>query len=1159
MQNLKLIYGPLLLLCVLTLTNHSRSYSLGRSLLFNNIKVRDGLPVNEVFTLSQDSSGFIWMGTINGIVPYDGYEMKIFRKDCSRAIELPDNQITSLVHDSKLCLWAGSYEGLTYFNTKNNHSELVDLGKPREVRCLLLQSDSILWIGTADGLIRLNTHTRSYSILNEKNSKLGSNIIRSLYIDSDHTLWIGTFNGLNSLSANGTMHYYNLKGSYKPELKNNLILDIQPYAKGNDNRLWIGTETGLVLFDRETGQKRTFNSENTGFGNEVVKCILPVENGELYFGTDFGFYFFDSKSGEFSISLHDPFNNYSLANNVVWDIFQDQSGIIWLSTANGISQLNTGQSMFHFTPVVNKTNEIHVGNQVNDLYCDNNQSIWMATKSGVVAHHRNGETTTFTNQKNERYPLVFNNINTISGDHLGRIWIGSAGGINIWDAQQKRMHTITADFNLNRGLRSNYISAFIAPSDGSFWVSTWGGGLYKAKGNFSQVDEIYFEYIADFNTNTFSTDNKIWLENKNMIYTIELSTMQIEEVKPVNELIKKKDINSILISSKGELWIGLTNQLLRFNLHSNAHTFFEVIAGEESNINNLAEDYNGNIWGTTLTSVFRLLPATGEVESFMMSKGIPLDVFITQSNCQSPEGNIYLGGNDGYITFNPREIRKNMFCPRTIITGIKVNNKPIEHVEDLKGRNRSANLVSYHDKIVLRYDQHSVSISFSSLHYGNPHRNLYAYKLEGHDKDWNYTTGFQNVATYSNLPPDKYLFKVKGTNNDGVWFDNEAILQVIVKPPFWASAWAIVLYIILFQAVLTMLFITYRNRVRYKAEINAIVLEKEKNEELALAKQQFFTNISHEFRTPLNLIVGPVQTLMQKFNPDQEAKMLLLLISRNSRRLVSLVNQLIDIRKIETKTLRVNLQPIGLKSFCKEQYELFADLAASRMIDFRFDAPDEEIMAISDPEKLESLIQNLLSNAFKYTERQGKVILKLDSSAESRVRIGVSDTGAGILPEDQPYVFNRFYQGKNSKGDPSGYGIGLNLAKEYCERLGGTINFESIPGQGSDFWFEIPVEITEQQAEPSTPFKNKETDRPNPEQLAVARPQNIVYEPLPVVLLVDDNPDPDRLHQDCIGFKVSFFVFGKQWERSIGRSGKAENRPDHQRCNDARNRWYCFV
>ncbi|HPR32493.1 MAG TPA: two-component regulator propeller domain-containing protein, partial [Prolixibacteraceae bacterium] len=959
--------------------------------------------------------------------------------------------------------------------------------------------------------------------------RLGSNIVRSLYIDSNGNVWVGTFDGLNVLSAGGEFRLFDLKGQYKPELKNNLVLEIQPYCEGNDSLLWVGTETGLVCFDRFLYRFTTYNAQNTGFGNEVVKCIFPLEAGKLYFGTDYGFYRFNSSTREFQVSTHDPFNSYSLANNVVWDLFRDNSGILWLATSNGISQLSPHEGMFSFTPVYDHDGETMVGNQVNDLYANEQGTLWLATKNGVLALYPGGKREVFSAGSESSHPLVLNNINTITGDRHGRIWIGSAGGINVWDPAQQKMHTLTADFDLNRGLRSNYISAFVTPPDGSFWVSTWGGGMYKARGDFSRIEDLFFEYVANFNTNVITANEKIWLKHEKKVYAIDLSTMQIDQAVELNEHIGSRSINALLMASNGDLWVGLDRQLLRYNPHTGKNQTIEIRTGNENTIQNLIEDHRGNIWGTTLTSVFRYNPENGENESYPLRQGIPLDIFLTQSNARDPSGILYFGGNDGFLSFHPDQIRKNAFSPRLLITDFKVNNKEIFTTAELKGRNHSDKLITFSDKIVLRYDQNSVSISFSALHFGDPKRNIYAYMLEGYDKEWKYATGNQNNASYSYLSPDKYRFIVKGTNNDGVWSDEQATLYLIVKPPFWASAWAIAVYIVLFQLMLISLVITYRNKLKWKEEIRRITLEKEKNEVLAQAKQQFFTNISHEFRTPLHLITGPVQSLIEKYPSDKQTLGLLQLISKNSRRLLSLINQLLDLRKIENRSLELKPEKFELIAFCSEQYELFNDLAHSRMIYFRFEAPEQETRVETDREKLESIVQNLLSNAFKFTEAGGSITLKLEIPSNNCFKISVADTGKGISEEEQKIIFHRFYKGKNSSGTVTGYGIGLNLAKEYCDLMKGTLIVESQIGKGSVFSVEIPSETVlsdrekkETQGGELAPNERDELDAGN-----LADP---IIGIKPLILLVDDNPDTREYIRLCLSKKYSFRMAGNGHE-----------------------------
>jgi signal transduction histidine kinase/ligand-binding sensor domain-containing protein/CheY-like chemotaxis protein/AraC-like DNA-binding protein len=1073
-------------------------------LLFNNLKVKDGLPVNEIFTINQDKSGFIWLGTINGFVRYDGYEMKMFRQDGSGTLALPDNQITSIERDKNNGLWVGCYQGIIHFDTETWKSQLVDLGGVREVRCMLSQNDSLLWIGTSEGLFRLNTMNLTYVIFNEQNSKLGSNIVRSLYTDTDDNVWVGTFDGLNMIDRYGKMDYYDLKGNYKPELKNNLTLDIQPFTKKDDSKLWVGTETGLVLFNRKTHESNVFNTQNTGFGNEVVKCIYPLQNGKVYFGTDFGFYYFNSATAEFQVSLHDPFNNYSLSNNVVWDIYEDNSGILWLATANGISQLSINQRNFNFTPVYTKEGNSIVGNQVNDIYCDKEGTSWLATKKGVASIGKNGEKEFFTAGNQFSTRLVFDNINTITGDNLDRIWIGSAGGINVWDKRLRKMYSITASFDLNKGLRSNYISAFVTPPDGSFWVLTWGGGMYKAKGNFLNIDEINFEFVADFNTNIFSCDKGIWLKHNKKVFNIDLLTTQISSPEKLNAIIGDKEIYSMLIASSGNLWIGLNNQLLKYNTGTSEFNLFDIHIGKDNYLNNLIEDFNGDIWGTTLTSIVKFSTVTSLIETFPMNKGIPLDIFLTKSSARSIDGQLFFGGNDGFISFNPREIQKNHFCPPTVISGFRIGNNPVNVANELNSRNKSEKLITYCDNVILKYDQRSFTINFSSLHFGDPQRNMYAYMLEGYDEDWNYTTGNQNLATYSNLSPDHYVFKVKGTNNDGVWSQNPATLKVVVKPPEWASAWAIVIYIVILQFVLVLLVQTYRNKIRWRERLRTITVEKEKNDEISQAKQQFFTNISHEFRTPLNLIIGPAQHLLERHPDDDDSRSLMQMILKNSRRLLSLVNQLMDIRKIENQSLKLNLQQVEIVGFCKEQFDLFTDMAINQQIEFRFEAPNEEMTIITDPVKLESIILNLLSNAFKFTPSNGRIVFKLEVTTENRMRFTVSDSGIGISTDEQQHIFDRFYQGKNGEEKKTGYGIGLNLAREYAELMDGKIWLKSTPGNGAVFTVEIPLQdglftITNSLRSQVTTIQSTTKGKQHNEF--------VTNTSKPTILLIDDHPD----------------------------------------------------
>ncbi|MBN2805155.1 MAG: response regulator [Prolixibacteraceae bacterium] len=1069
--------------------------------LYSNLKVNDGLPSNEIFEISQDSMGFIWLATNDGFVRYDGHQMKVYRKNRDNNIALSNNQITAIENGRDLGLWVSSYEGLMHFDTKTGTSKAIDLGGKREIRCLLNQGDSILWAGSSEGLFKINTHDFSYQIFTNENSSLGSNIVRSLYLDADQQLWVGTFDGINRLDNSGAMDHFILKGNYKPELKNNLVLDIQPYSNENDSLLLIGTETGLVLLNRFDHRYTVYNAGNIPIENEVVKCIFTPREGEIFFGTDFGFYFLNLKTQKLESAFHDPFNTYSISNNVIWDIFEDHAGIIWLATSNGISKLNVNQHMFQFTPVFSRSGNEIIGTQVNDLYCDRQGTIWLATKKGVIAQHPDGTQENFTALEPSKNRLVLNNINTISGDYLGRIWIGSAGGINVWDPARKKMHTITADFDLNKGLRSNYIGAFIAPSDGSFWVTTWGGGMYRARGNFENPEDIVFEYVANFNTNVFSTHKKIWLKNENKVFAIDLNTLAIENSQQLNKALAEENIASLLASSKGVLWIGTHNLLISYNIQTEEIVQHDIYTGSESAVFNLQEDQEGNIWGTTLTTIFKYIPHAQTMETFPKNEGLPLDNFLHESKALASDGRIFFGGNDGFISFDPKTIRKNTFQPQVLITSLRVNNKNIESLNELNSRNHGKQLIPYSDELVLRYDQHSFTIGFSSLHFGEPGRNIYAYRLENYHNDWTYTSGENNVASFSNLSAGKYRFVLRGTNNDGVWSEKETSLLIVIKPPFWASPLALVIYFLLLQLILILLWMAYRNKLRWKEQLRLITMEKEKNEAIAMEKQRFFTNISHEFRTPLSLIMGPVESMLKRDQVSGHDRQLLQLISKNTQRLFSLVNQLLDIRKIETNTLKLKLEEANMTELCEKQFNLFIDLAETQKIDYRFEASASSLPAVTDVVKLESMIQNLLSNAFKFTPEKGSITLKIEATQNDAFLISVKDTGIGIDEDIQNIVFKRFFQGSQS-GKARGYGIGLNIAKEYTEIMNGKIWFDSIRGKGTTFYIELPANKGEQNR-PAAVETRVEKQIKAPEN-----GKNKQWkEGLPVVLVVDDQPD----------------------------------------------------
>jgi len=1071
--------------------------------IFSNLKVKDGLPSKSINAVTKDTNGFMWLATVSGLFRYDGYEVVPFKNDRSSTIDYSTGHFNVIKKGNKNELWGGSTSGLIYFDTSTGKNKKIELGGDRNVRCILKQGDSILWVGTHDGLFKVTISDESFKLYNQQNSKLSSNIIRSLYLSSSNELWVGTFNGLNHLSQDGKIKTYNLKNNYKPELENNLILDIQPYSVASDSLLWIGSETGLVLFNTDSETYDVFNKQNTNIINEVVKCVYSKIPGQVYFGTDLGFYKYNVQTKEVSSSFHNPFNDYSIANNVIHDIFEDNNGLLWLATGNGISKLNFKQNKFQFTPIYTQYENQIVGTQVNNIYKDKNGAVWLATTHGVKVLHSDGVIEVFSAESSPNRRIVLNTVSTISGDKLGRIWIGTAGGINVWDPKTQEMHTITANFDENIGLRTNYIASFITPDDGSFWVTTWGEGIYKAQGDFSNVDAITFRFIADFNTGVFSANKKIWIFENQKMFALNIVTNEVETFETLNERIRDKGFSSMHVSKRGELWMGSNNLLFKYKISSGEIHEFSINTGENSMLDNLVEDHSGNIWGTTLTSIVKFNVDKNSFETYPKNEGIPLDNFISYSKAVAEDGQIFFGGNDGYVSFYADDIKKSDFQPNLIISNLSVGGADIYSLNEIGSANKTTKQISFFDKIILEHNQNSFQLKFSSLDLAEPERNIYAYKLEGFDNDWIYTTGDRNYASYANLPQGDYTFLVKGTNNDGVWFENETALNISIKPPVWASPLAIGFYLFILIIAVILLKNTYKKKIKWEEEIKLIRVEKKKNEEIALSKQRLFTNISHEFLTPLALIMGPVENLMQHSKLNHSDSLLVSLIQKNAQRLLSLINQLLDLRKIETNTLKLKPERFDVIDLCQKQYELFKDLAENKQIKYRFEASNQSIIYEGDKVRFESVIQNLLSNAFKFTPENGEIAFKVEILDQSIIKIRIKDSGIGIPNENRDQIFKRFYQDASYSTKNAGYGIGLNLAKEYCELMKGKIWFESEPGKGSTFFVELPIQIINTIEEPvEIVTEYSSIDTALAEKYIPNRNLN-----LPTLLLVDDHAD----------------------------------------------------
>lgn len=1094
----------------------------GQSFFFSNLSTRDGLPSNVVATVAQDTHNYIWIGTDNGLARYDGYVFKTFRS-ADNPHSLPENGICTLLADGD-SLWVGTWKGLCRINTRNFQiSRITQVGNAA-IRSLYKDKKGNVWIGTLNGLWQYSPD-KKFKAYTVENSKLSHNTVRSMYEDAHGTLWVGTYDKLNRFDAiKGEFLAIDLKGNYKPELKNNLIVDIKP-VKDADSLLWVGTETGLCLFNTQTLRYTHFAGKSSGFSNEVIKHIYTGPDGLLWLGTDFGLNLFDPKTKKNTIYFHNPRVSYSIANNVIWQIFEDSGGTIWLITANGISKANKDNQNLRYHDVTYEYDHQAIGNQVKSILVSKKGIVWIATIHGVIRMDpKTGTQKIFDIESKAADRIIFNNVFTLEEDDLGRIWIGTAGGINVWDDEKQTMHAISA--NAENGLSSNYIARFIKGPDGSFWISAWEGGLFKMVSGFEKLDKIKFEYVADFGTEKIIyAVNALWSIRNHELYRIDLNAYVPKKIETFSKAARGQNINNLYYAPKGSIWAGALNGLIEYRLDTDSARFHPIITGSDVVLNNFISDPSGNIWAATDKYILKYNPQNATPEIFPLDKGLPLKMFYAGCVARSKDNELLFGGDNGFVSFTT-DIKPNTYEPDVFITSIEINNKPIQPFQELNNHTTLTEDVSFTPALTLDYSQRSVTFSFASLHYWQPDINVFAYMLEGLDTEWTYASGTKNFAVYSNLSPGTYRLRIRATNNYGIWSPKEATVQVVVRPPLFLSPGFIVAYALMAILVTIVAFRIYGVRLKLKNEVKIARLEKEHAEEIVQAKQEFFTSISHELRTPITLIIPPIQQILKRNNLDEEDKTLITIAEKNSQRLLRLINQFLDFRRIEHGNQSLKLSWFDLVPFCQELYNLFTDKAARSEIDFIFTPRVDACPIWADKEKVEIIVFNLFSNAFKFTPRNGRIEfiidVERDASDKGSVRLTVADSGVGIAPEEHAKIFEQFYQTNDARKMEGGSGIGLTLVSEYTKLHRGETKLTSEPGAGSTFTITLPLG--------NDHFPVDQQDEGREVNVLATRAANSPGDSYefnlrsnkPLILLVEDNVDITDLIQVSLKNKYCF-------------------------------------
>lgn len=1056
----------------------------------------------------KDSRGFIWIGTIDGLNLYNGYDFRVFKHNPADSNSISDNFISTIIEDYNGNLWIGTQGGgLNKFNPAKEEFEvyLNDPSNKNSIcsnfifhhKSLHLDNDTILWIGTDNGLCNLNLKTGIFKHFeidcqNSAGNKVSD--VRIIFEDYKNRLWIGSDIGLIKFSKeDGTSLLYEKRKNEPKSISNNIITSIAP-DKNND-RLWVGTEEGLNLFYIEDEQFiKYFNvsGKSNSLGDNSITSIITDKFGEIWIGTKSGgLNKYDASKNTFKQFKYDPSNPDGINDNYVDYLYCDDADILWIGTVNaGINMLDLKNKSFELIRNDPKNVNSLSYNTIRSIYEDKKGIIWIGTYGGGLNRYDGDHFIHYKHDPHDPGSLSHNIVSVILEDNLNNFWIGTwGGGLNKFDRTTGRFKQSVLDV-------PEFINDLYADDDNNLWIGS-NRGLFIYK----QREKKLFRLDSDtLNTRklTASSINKIlkdsygniWIGTWEGLNRIEMdynslspdTIIQYKKGEMNQRNLSDNRIITIYEDSRKNLWLGTyASGLSRIDLKSiydpsvtpSEFQYYTVEDGMPGNtIYGILEDLKGSLWLSTNNGLSKFDEQNEIFYNFDVDDGLQGNQFYWKAFLKNRLGKMYFGGTNGLNSFYPDSIYTAIEYPVVVITDLLLFNKTV-NVGDLSfGRQILENSITVTKEIVLSRKDYSFSFEFTALTYKSQDKIRFRYKLENFDPDWIQTDSKRRYATYSHLRPGDYIFKVRSTNKNGLWNDEYTSLKITVLPAYWETIWAFLVYALIFILLLLYLRSQILARARYKHNIQLERFERERLEEYNDMKLRFFTNVSHEFRTPLTLILGPLEKLTSSEYTDKVLKQQLSFMRIGSKRLLRLINQILKFRKVETGNFTLNVSENDIIPFIREIAMSFKSQSVRNRINYSMKIPFKSAFVWFDKNIIETIVYNLLSNAFKFTKDKGRIRLTLgfyDSKdtpvAETLkdiryLRIEISDSGSGIPKERLNTIFNRFYQIGKTEEQRRGTGIGLALCKDLVELHHGDIQVESEEDTGTTFVVTIPVHLS---------------------------------------------------------------------------------------------------
>lgn len=1057
---------------------------------FRHYNIEHGIPSNCITSILQDSKGYIWIGTDMGLCRFDGLNFTNIGYEKRDSI-LRKKTITSILEKNNI-IYIGTESGLYEYDRVNNKAKEIKLESkngeviPKSINHITTDINGNMWIATSQSGIFM------YSLTEKKATQY---LIKDIHFpllriltDSNNNIWVTGMERLYKLNKSTNQFETFIVNGYEQGIYSMAI------TEDTNGNIWVGTWTdGLIKINTINHTAETFLSPNKDKNGIIhIHSITLIDNNTLFIGSDNGLTIFDIHSETYYNIDCSSAANGNLSDKFIYPIIKDKEGGIWIGTYyNGINYLPPFNSQFKGYDETKANNINFTGKIISRFLEDESGNIWIGSDDGGLSLYSQSESK-FIDFKCKQ-DLRYLNIHAFCMDD-NKLWIGTySDGIKILDTNKWTIKKIN-----DATLYDNSIYSLYKDKNKNIWVGTMTGiSLYDKKNEC---------FKSQYRTNALVLEI---IEDKNNCYWFATQGKGIIKYDSSNnewsEFNTKKIINHLCLDKNDSLWAATSEGL--FIINKTNGKFVPVNLPIQNDCINTIIEADDILWIATAKGLIRYNVETKKSQTFTKSDGLQSEAFVAASGIKTKNGEIFLGTINGFNSFYPYKLKRNTLKPNVVLTKLEVFNKPVS----INQNNILESSIDEAKEINLSHKDNVFSIQFAALSYCTPEKNNFAYMLEGFDKEWNYVNS-QNKATYTNLSPNEYIFKVKASNNDGIWNEDYTSIKIIVHPPFYLTLPFKILYIILILSVLSLIikYIISKNNKKHNLEIANITATKEK--EVRDAKINFFTMIAHEIRTPVSLIIGPLENVMNNTNNlPENLRNDLDVIDRNSQRLLYLVNQLLDFRKVEQNEMIMHFSNQDIKELVKAVCVRFEPSLKQKGIKLSIKFPQQEVKAHVDKEAITKVISNLMTNANKYTKDIIEIKISLDTD-NNNFMLCVKDNGQGMKDEEIKQIFKPFYQASDNK---PGTGIGLSIVKGIIEAHNGSICVESQLNEGSSFNIILPII----QQETITVNDNNQE---KPEEILTDNIDSSNNYKHPVMLIVDDNDDMVSFLSES--FKTSYNI-----------------------------------